>query len=401
MKTYSQFKNSVLGKGFNVDGSFGAQCWDGYAQFCIENNVPYANCTATGYAHDIWTQRKTNGTLKYFDEVTNMEPGDVAVFKVTPSTPYSHIAIFDSDAGNGYGNFLGQNQGGSPYPGGGGVFNITKLPYSATFDTAFRLKVTTKQSPNTTGGSTSMSTKRINGDLYSGVITDADPNIMNSDNNRVKIDRIVIHHNAGTNDENARRTWYTSTGIGTSAHYQVTPTKIWGCVGEESVAYHAGNYAMNQRSIGIEHLNSTGAPTWLIAEETYKNSAKLIADICKRYNIPLDRRHIIGHREVSATACPGGINIDKLISMAKAINEPQKQPQPTPTKPTNSTKEFKVKVSINNLNVRKDPSVKATINGTAKPGVYTIIETKNADGYEWGKLKGGLGWIALTYITKL
>lgn len=402
MKTYSQFKNSVLGKGFNIDGSFGAQCWDGYAQFCIENNVPYANCTATGYAHDIWTQRKTNGILKYFDEVTNMEPGDVAVFKVTSSTPYSHIAIFDSDAGNGYGNFLGQNQGGSPYPGGGGVFNITKLPYSATFDTAFRLKGSNKQSTVTSGGSTSMNTKRINGDLYSGVITDTDPNIMNSDNNRVKIDRIVIHHNAGTSDENARRTWYTSTGVGTSAHYQVTPTKIWGCVGEESVAYHSGNYSMNQRSIGIEHLNSTVAPTWLIAEETYKNSAKLIADICKRYNIPLDRRHIIGHREVSATACPGGINIDKLINMAKAINEPQKQvQQPIPVKSTNSNKEFKVKVSINNLNVRKDPSVKSTINGVAKPGVYTITETKNSDGYEWGKLKSGLGWIALTYITRL
>lgn len=399
MKSYTQFKNHVLGKGFNIDNAFGAQCWDGYAQYCIYNGVPYANCTSTGYAHDIWTQRKSNGILNYFDEVTTMEPGDIAVFKVTSSTPYSHIAVFDSDAGNGFGNFLGQNQGGSPYPGGGGVFNITKLPYSATFDTAFRLKTVNKKSTDNSGGNTSMNTKRINGDLYSGVITDTDPNIMNSNSDRVKIDRIVIHHNAGTNDENARRTWYKSTGVGTSAHYQVTPTKIWGCVGEESVAFHAGNYPMNQRSIGIEHLNSTGAPTWLIADETYKNSAKLIADICKRYNIPMDRKYIIGHKEVSATACPGGINIDKLINMAKSINEPQKQDQ-QPNK-VSYNKEFKVKVSTNNLNIYKDPSVKSTINGVAKPGVYTITETKNVDGYEWGKLKSGLGWIALTYITRL
>ena len=73
---------------------------------------------------------------------------------------------------------------------------------------------------------------------------------------------------------------------------------------------------MNQRSIGIEHLNETGAPTWTIAEDTYKRSAELIADICKRYGIPCDRSHIIKHSEVYSTACPGGIDIDKLVRMA-------------------------------------------------------------------------------------
>lgn len=127
------------------------------------------------------------------------------------------------------------------------------------------------------------------------------------------------HHNATTNDAVARHTWYVSTGHGTSAHYQVTPDKIWGCVGENYVAYHAGNYPMNQRSIGIEHLNNTGAPTWTIAEETYRNSAKLIRDICERYNIPIDRQHILKHSEVSllGTACPGGIDIDRLVAMAR------------------------------------------------------------------------------------
>ena len=31
---YQDFKNEVLGKGFDIDGSFGYQCWDGYAQYC-------------------------------------------------------------------------------------------------------------------------------------------------------------------------------------------------------------------------------------------------------------------------------------------------------------------------------------------------------------------------------
>lgn len=46
-------------------------------------------------------------------------------------------------------------------------------------------------------------TKRINGDLFSGLIADVDEEIMNSDDNRLAIDRIVIQHNGGLSDEGA------------------------------------------------------------------------------------------------------------------------------------------------------------------------------------------------------
>lgn len=145
MTNYNEFKNQVLGKGFDIDGSFGNQCWDGYAKYCQYLGVPYANCTVTGYAHDIWEQRQTNGTLNHFDEASSMQSGDIVVFKVVSGwTPYSHIAIFDSDAGGGYGWFLGQNQGAA-----GGVFNLVKLPYSATYDTVFRRKGTSQITTNT------------------------------------------------------------------------------------------------------------------------------------------------------------------------------------------------------------------------------------------------------------
>ena len=139
--SYQDFKNTHLGNGYDIDGWFGWQCFDGYAEYCNYLGVPYANCTDSGYAQDLWTQRHSNGILNYFDEVEVMQPGDVAIFAVSPSTPYSHVAIFDSDAGNGYGNFLGQNQGSDrTNPNGGSAFNIVALPYSATYPTAFRPK---------------------------------------------------------------------------------------------------------------------------------------------------------------------------------------------------------------------------------------------------------------------
>ena len=141
---YQDFKKAVLGKAFDIDGYYGAQCWDGTMKYMIDLGYKAIHCTTSGYAKDIWNNRKTNGILNYCNEVTVMQPGDIAVFReVAGWTPYSHIAIFDHDAGGGYGWFLGQNQGGV-----NGAFNLCKLPYSATFDTAFRPKCFVNQAQN-------------------------------------------------------------------------------------------------------------------------------------------------------------------------------------------------------------------------------------------------------------
>ena len=58
---------------------------------------------------------------------------------------------------------------------------------------------------------------------------------------------------------------------------------------------------------------------------------------------------------------------------------------------------FKVKVSIEDLYIRKGPGTGYGKKGFIKPGVYTIVETRNG----WGKLKSGAGWIYLGYTTKI
>lgn len=116
-------------------------CWDGFAYYCQQLGYPVIHCTGSKYAEDIWTHRATNGILQHFDETPVMLPGDVAIFKRSPSTPLSHVAIFDHDIDGVNGAFLGQNQGGKVVsPNGGSAFNIISLPYAATYDTAFRPK---------------------------------------------------------------------------------------------------------------------------------------------------------------------------------------------------------------------------------------------------------------------
>ncbi len=62
---------------------------------------------------------------------------------------------------------------------------------------------------------------------------------------------------------------------------------------------------------------------------------------------------------------------------------------------------FQVKVEISDLYIRKGPSTGSGNNGFCPQGVYTIVETQEAEGYTWGRLKSGAGWIALEYTTKL
>lgn len=161
---------------------------------------------------------------------------------------------------------------------------------------------------------------------FSGLITSENQNPMyGGSRNGVGIDRIVIHHNATINKNVAMSTWYTSSGNWTSAHYEVTPTEIIGCVEESYAAYHCGGTGgsdvpkmtnPNERSIGIENLNSTGAPSWLVDHRTVANTAKLVRDICNYYGIPCDRRHVLAHNEVTATACPGGLDVDEVVRLA-------------------------------------------------------------------------------------
>ncbi len=134
----------------------------------------------------------------------------------------------------------------------------------------------------------------------------------NYDKSRKPIDRIVIHWMAGTLAGADAR--FSNSASGVSAHYGIEDSTIFQWVDEAHTAYHCGNYTYNQRSIGIEHSADPQRPA---TEATYQSAGKLIGEIANRYNIPLDRTHIVGHKEIKATQCPGTMDIDKLINIAK------------------------------------------------------------------------------------
>jgi hypothetical protein len=108
---------------------------------------------------------------------------------------------------------------------------------------------------------------------------------------------IVIHAtDGGSFDGNV---WWLSGGHShVSSHFVVARDgNIAQLVHMSDIAWHAGNWKINQHSVGIEHVGDTyDAAGWPI--EQYRASAKLVAWIATKCGIPIDRQHIIGHYQV-------------------------------------------------------------------------------------------------------
>jgi N-acetyl-anhydromuramyl-L-alanine amidase AmpD len=87
----------------------------------------------------------------------------------------------------------------------------------------------------------------------------------------------------------------------TSSHYVIRSSDgaITQMVKTKDIAWHAGNSLVNAESIGIEHeaVAAEGA-TWY-TDEMYRSSAELVRFLAAKYDIPLDREHILGHNDIA------------------------------------------------------------------------------------------------------
>src|SRR5215218_6762204 len=133
-----------------------------------------------------------------------------------------------------------------------------------------------------------------------------------------QIDMIIVHVAQGSYSGTIN--WFQYGPSNVSAHYVVSREgQVAQCVHNEDIAWHAGNWRYNRMSIGIEHAGYAGDPnTW--TDRMYRSSARLSAYLSRRFNIPVDRRHIIGHREVPGVnkTCPGPyFNFDRYLRLIR------------------------------------------------------------------------------------
>jgi hypothetical protein len=65
----------------------------------------------------------------------------------------------------------------------------------------------------------------------------------------------------------------------------------------KDIGWHTGNHYISWQAIGIEHEGYASQDGWY-TEAMYRASATLVRYLTKRFNIPLDRQHILGHDNV-------------------------------------------------------------------------------------------------------
>jgi N-acetyl-anhydromuramyl-L-alanine amidase AmpD len=126
-----------------------------------------------------------------------------------------------------------------------------------------------------------------------------------------------------------------------SAHYGVgRDGVVHQYVQETDTAFHAGiidrpnrdllqevlrpNVNPNLYTIGIEHEGFANQD-W--TEAQIATSTELVREIASRWDIPLDRKHVIKHHEIRfAKSCPGeNVNMDALIAKANGLPGPAPQ----------------------------------------------------------------------------
>lgn len=69
----------------------------------------------------------------------------------------------------------------------------------------------------------------------------------------------------------------------------------------KDVGWHAGNWYINQHSIGIEQEGFAAEGATWYTESLYRNSARLVKYLAAKWDIPLDHDHILGHDNVPGT----------------------------------------------------------------------------------------------------
>ena len=183
-------------------------------------------------------------------------------------------------------------------------------------------------------------------------------------------------------------TWAGSTWDGTSVYTKKTQEqhtdgtyetitadfRKYACV-EDSVADHSAYLlgAKNGKALrykGIKGMKDYRAVAQLIKDGGYATSLSYVDNLC---------------------------NIIEKWNLTQYDTDSSTIPDDAPSNPDTVTSfpatPFSVKVIIDDLNYRSEPSMKGKVNGQTGKGTFTIMEVQNGG---WGRLKSGAGWIWLS-----
>ncbi|UOE45464.1 peptidoglycan recognition protein family protein [Agromyces larvae] len=187
----------------------------------------------------------------------------------------------------------------------------------------------------------------------------------------------IIHHNAARGGAGVLEMMRTGSKQ-VSANYQVFEDgRAFGVVPREERSWSVSNAAWDGSAITFEIANNSGAPGWTISDASYDTVARIIAEDAAWAGIPINRSTVRGHREGCAfghggsysTACPGGIDLDRLVRLAQQYQSSPAGGGTTPIQEDDMTPEQAKQLNaIYDALFKKDVVPGSTTGGRGMPG---------------------------------
>lgn len=219
------------------------------------------------------------------------------------------------------------------------------------------------------------------------------------------IDTITIHCLVGQWTAQKGCDFFAGADRKASANYIVGKDGSIGlCVEEKDRSWCSSNRDNDHRAVTIEVASDTTHP-FTVTPQAYAALLDLITDICRRNSIPkllwkgdrsligqVDKQNMTVHRWFANKSCPG----DYLYSLHGEIAAEVNRRLNTAALP------YTVRITAENLRIRKGPGTGESVVGYIQPGVYTIVEEADGAGAsKWGKLQLAPGWVSLDFCAKL
>lgn len=228
------------------------------------------------------------------------------------------------------------------------------------------------------------------------------------------IDRITPHCVVGQCTAEGLGDWFAKSSTQASSNYGIDKNGRVGLyVEEKNRSWCSSSGANDQRAVTIECASDTSEP-YAMNSAVYATLIKLCVDICKRngkkkliwfgdkdktlnYSPKSDEMILTVHRWFANKSCPGNWLYARLGDLASKVTAQLGGAASTPAGGSQTPVSkfpavpFTVKVIIDDLNYRSEPSMNGKVNGQTGKGVFTIMEVRDG----WGRLKSGVGWIYL------
>lgn len=230
---------------------------------------------------------------------------------------------------------------------------------------------------------------------------------------------IVIHFTANDGDSaTGNGNYFKNNVVKASAHYFVDDTTVIQSVADNIVAWSVGGskysdckstgggtkygIVTNTNSISIEMCDTKRDGKVMATEATQKNCIKLAVKLMKKYNIPVS--NVVRHFDVTGKKCPAYFveksKWDAFKTKLKKEYQNSTKDKLKDTKNNEKAVNYKVKVTVDSLNIRKSASSASEKVGSLKKGDTTKIIAEIKNGVStWGKISSGK-YICLTDFTK-